>query len=100
MLAFTAAAIASAEKLLPQVPRLWLVCGGGRHNPVLMKALAKLLAGDVVSADDYRIDGDALEAQAMAFLGARLNAGLPTTFPGTTGVSKPVVGGKLFTPGT
>ena len=65
-----------------------------------MKALAKLLAGDVVSADDYRIDGDALEAQAMAFLGARLKAGLPTTFPGTTGVSQPVVGGKLFTPGT
>ncbi len=100
LLAFTAAAIASAEKLLPRVPRLWLVCGGGRHNPVLMKALAKLLAGDVVSADDYRIDGDALEAQAMAFLGARLKAGLSTTFPGTTGVSKPVVGGKLFTPGT
>lgn len=100
LLAFTAEAIAASEKLLPQVPKLWLVCGGGRHNPVLMKALSERLAGQVVSADEYRIDGDALEAQAMAFLGARLKASLPTTFPGTTGVSQPVVGGELFMPGT
>lgn len=99
LLAFTAEAIASSEKLLPRVPGLWLVCGGGRHNPVLMKSLSDRLAGQIVSADDYGIDGDALEAQAMAFLGARLKAGLPTTFPGTTGVSQPVVGGKLYAPG-
>ncbi|CTQ52477.1 Anhydro-N-acetylmuramic acid kinase [Roseibium album] len=98
LLAFTAETIAKAETLLPKKPKLWLVCGGGRLNPVLMRALDKLLAGDVVSADDYQIDGDALEAQAMAFLGARLKARLPTTFPQTTGVSKPVVGGKHFSP--
>jgi anhydro-N-acetylmuramic acid kinase len=98
LLAFTAETITKAEALLPKKPKLWLVCGGGRLNPVLMMALDKRLAGDVVSADDYQIDGDALEAQAMAFLGARLKAGLPTTFPDTTGVSKPVVGGKLFSP--
>ena len=98
LLAFTAGAIAKTEVLLPQAPELWLVCGGGRHNPVLMQSLADRLDGDVVSADDFRIDGDALEAQAMAFLGARLKAGLPTTFPDTTGARQPVVGGKLFTP--
>lgn len=98
LLAFTVEAIALAEKLLPKVPGLWLVCGGGRHNPVLMRSLNEKLAGEVVSADGYDIDGDALEAQAMAFLGARLKAGLPTTFPGTTGVKEPVVGGKLYMP--
>lgn len=98
LLAFTAEAIAMAEALLPACPKLWLVCGGGRHNPVLMKALNERLTGDVVSADDYRIDGDALEAQAMAFLGARLKAGVPTTFPETTGASQPVIGGVLYNP--
>ncbi|MET1413778.1 anhydro-N-acetylmuramic acid kinase [Roseibium sp. HPY-6] len=98
LLNFTAEAIAKAEALLPAVPRVWLVCGGGRRNPVLMKVLADRLSGEVVSADDYKIDGDALEAQAMAFLGARLKAGLPTTFPETTGAARPVTGGKVYLP--
>ncbi len=99
LLAFTTEAVAMAQSLLPAVPELWLVCGGGRHNSVLMKALRNRLAGDVVSADGFGIDGDALEAQAMAFLGARFKAGLPTTFPGTTGVKTPVKGGALYLPG-
>jgi len=98
LLAFTVRAIAGAEELLPKLPGLWLVCGGGRLNPVLMRALDACLSGQVVSADAYRIDGDALEAQAMAFLGARFKAGLPTTFPETTGANRPVVGGRLFLP--
>lgn len=100
LLAFTARAIALSEGLLPKKPGLWLVCGGGRHNPALMQALQDLLKGEVLSADDYKIDGDALEAQAMAFLGARLKAGLPTTFPQTTGAIAPTVGGRLFLPGS
>ncbi|PVB59423.1 anhydro-N-acetylmuramic acid kinase [Labrenzia sp. 011] len=99
LLAFTAGTIARAEELLPRHPGLWLVCGGGRLNPVLMGALADRLSGEVVSTDRFRIDGDALEAQAMAFLGARLKAGLPTTFPDTTGTSRPVTGGRLYAPG-
>lgn len=98
LLAFTAEAIARAEALLPGRPRLWLVCGGGRRNPVLMQFLRDRLSGEVVSADEFRIDGDALEAQAMAFLGARLKAGLPTTFPETTGTARPVSGGKVYVP--
>jgi len=40
-------------------------------------------------------DGDALEAQAFAFLAVRSLRGLPLSFPGTTGVPAPQVGGKL-----
>lgn len=99
LLAFTAEAIARAEQLLPACPKLWLVCGGGRLNPVLMQALEDRLSGQVGPVDDYQIDGDALEAQAMAFLGARHLAGLPATFPGTTGAAQPVIGGVLYRPG-
>jgi anhydro-N-acetylmuramic acid kinase len=99
LLAFTVRVISKAETLLPKRIKSWLVCGGGRRNPVLLRRLEEELSGDVVSADVYNIDGDALEAQAMAFLGARLLAGLPTTFPETTGASGPVIGGRLYQPG-
>ncbi len=98
LVAFTADAIAGAEKLCPKVPELWLVCGGGRLNETLMAALADRLQGKVVATEAYGLDGDALEAQCMAFLGARLKAGLPTSFPETTGAREPVVGGQLYHP--
>ncbi|MBO0345737.1 anhydro-N-acetylmuramic acid kinase [Roseibium sp. CAU 1637] len=94
---FTAAAIAQSETFCPAPPVAWLVCGGGRHNETLMKVLAEKMQGSVVPVEQHGFDGDALEAQAMAFLGARLLAGLPTSYPETTGAQRPVVGGRLFT---
>jgi anhydro-N-acetylmuramic acid kinase len=42
-------------------------------------------------------DGDALEAQAFAYLAVRSLAGLPLSLPSTTGVPEPTHGGCLFT---
>lgn len=98
LVALTAGSIGLSEKLLPKIPVLWIVCGGGRLNPTLMAALDAALAGDVRPSEDFGIDGNALEAQAMAFLGARFQAGLPTSFPRTTGAARPVCGGKLYLP--
>ena len=42
-------------------------------------------------------DGDALEAQCFGFLAARVAAGLPISFPGTTGVPRPT-GGRMTAP--
>jgi anhydro-N-acetylmuramic acid kinase len=39
-----------------------------------------------------------LEAQAFAFLAVRSLRGLPITFPGTTGVARPLTGGRLHRP--
>ena len=39
----TAAAVAAARRHFPAPAREWLVCGGGRHNPALMAALARRL---------------------------------------------------------
>jgi anhydro-N-acetylmuramic acid kinase len=41
-------------------------------------------------------DGDALEAQAFAYLAIRSLRGLPLSLPTTTGVPRPMQGGKLF----
>ena len=41
-------------------------------------------------------DGDALEAQAFAYLAVRSLRGLPLSLPTTTGVPHPMRGGRLF----
>jgi anhydro-N-acetylmuramic acid kinase len=64
-----------------------------------MRMLRRELAVDVVAADDIGWSGDGLEAQAFAFLAARHLAGLPITFPGTTGVAEGMRGGVLARPG-
>lgn len=38
---FAAASVAAARAHLPDAPRRWLLCGGGRKNPALVEALRK-----------------------------------------------------------
>ena len=90
--AFTAAAVARAP--LPEPPRRWIVSGGGRRNPVLMAALP----GPAEPAEALGWDGDALEAEAFAYLAARKLRNLPASFPGTTGCPAPMTAGRLFAP--
>ena len=96
--AFTAAAIARANEHLPKPPRQWIVCGGGRHNPVLMGELRARLAGRVKTAEDAGWRGDFLEAEAFAYLAVRSVRGLPLSLPSTTGVPYPMPGGRLHRP--
>lgn len=92
LVAFIAEAVARVP--LPQAPRQWLVCGGGRHNPSIMAALrARLGAVEPVEAAGW--DGDALEAQCFGFLAVRVQRGLALSFPGTTGVRRPLPGGRI-----
>ena len=92
----TAAAVAAARHHFPAPPREWLVCGGGRHNRALMAALARLLGVSVRPVESVGWSGDALEAQAFAYLAVRSAAGLPLSLPSTTGVPHPMPGGRLF----
>jgi hypothetical protein len=45
--------------------------------------------------EHYGLDGDMLEAQAFAYLGARVRNKLPTSGPSTTGAPVFVGGGEL-----
>jgi len=94
--AFTAAAVARALEHLPAAPARWIVCGGGRHNPVLMRMLAEQLAVPVEPVEAIGWDGDMIEAQAFAYLAVRSRRGLPISWPGTTGAPTPMQGGRLF----
>ena len=96
--AFTAATVALAATMLPTAPCRWLVCGGGRRNPTLMRVLAGRLTAPVEPVEAIGADGDAVEAQAFAYLAVRGLNGLPLSFPGTTGVPEPMPGGRLANP--
>jgi anhydro-N-acetylmuramic acid kinase len=92
----TAVAVAAATRHFPAQPRQWLVTGGGRHNPTLIEALRRCLEAAVRPVEDVGWNGDALEAQAFAYLAVRSLAGLPLSLPSTTGVPQPTCGGRLF----
>jgi anhydro-N-acetylmuramic acid kinase len=98
LVAFTAEAVRQGFELVGQTPRAVVVAGGGRHNPEIMKALAARLPAPVKSADDYGWRGDAIEAEAFAYLAARTARGLPISFPKTTGVPAPMTGGRIVQP--
>ncbi len=68
--------------------------GGGASNPTLMRMLsARLGSASVLRGSDLGWSGDAIEAQAFAYLAVRSLKGLPLTYPGTTGISEPLSGG-------
>jgi anhydro-N-acetylmuramic acid kinase len=96
--AFCAASVARALHWLPHRPSAILVCGGGRKNPVLMEMLARQTGIACKAVEDVGWRGDALEAEAFAFLAVRHMQGLPTSWPQTTGVLAPVCGGALIRP--
>ncbi len=93
-----AEAVKLAFETADPTPREVIVCGGGRHNPEIMKALAARLPVTVRPAEEVGWRGDALEAEAFAFLAARTYRGLPITFPSTTGVTRAMIGGRLAQP--
>ena len=63
-----------------------------------MAALRARLGAPVEPVEAVGWDGDALEAQCFGFLAVRAAAGLPISFPKTTGAPRPMTGGKIVTP--
>ncbi len=93
--AFTVESVVMAQRHLPTPPLRWLVAGGGRHNPVIMRGLVARLGAPVEPVEVLGWQGDALEAQAFGYLAVRHLRGLPLSFPKTTGVRQPTMGGVL-----
>ena len=96
--AYVAATVSRAVELLPRAPASWIVAGGGARNRTLLKMLRERLHASVQVAEAVAWSSDALEAQAFGFLAVRAVKGLPLTFPSTTGVPAPLIGGVLAVP--
>ena len=99
---FTVQSISNAIDRLPEVPKTIFIAGGGRKNNCLMSMFRRRF-GPALHDGNFA-DGNpmfsscTLEAELMAFLAARHQAGLPTSFPETTGCCRPVCGGELVEP--
>jgi anhydro-N-acetylmuramic acid kinase len=95
----TARAIAIAANLVPEPPRTFVLCGGGRRNRAIVAELRSLVGPRAVAlAEDAGVDGDTMEAEAWAYLAVRALNGLPITWPATTGVAEPCTGGAVAYP--
>ena len=92
---FTAQIIISALKKKKLYNHKIILCGGGRKNSFLVEKLKKEIK-QIKLIDEYNVDGDFVESQAFAFMGIRSYLKLPISFPSTTGVKKPCIGGEII----
>lgn len=96
---FTARTIADACDTCGSNYREVIVCGGGAHNPQLMRRLTALLAPRAVTTStQHGIDVDWVEAAAFAWLAMRRINGLPGNIPGVTGARCPAILGGIYAP--
>jgi anhydro-N-acetylmuramic acid kinase len=97
LLRFTARTIADdLRSELPTCARV-LVCGGGVHNPVLLRELSAALPGMVVeSTGEHGMDPDFVEAMAFAWLAREFLARRPGNLAAVTGARGPRVLGALY----
>ena len=91
--AISVAAIKLAVEDIKDKPNEILICGGGRHNKYMMDMLSKSLDIRVYAVEHKGFNGDAIEAQAFAYMALRHQKNLPISFPKTTGVAMPLQGG-------
>ena len=91
---FMVESVVAAQSHFPKPPEAWFVCGGGRHNPTIMRRLRKRMPVLVDPVEVLGWRGDALEAEAFAFLAARSERGLPLSLPSTTGCNEATAGGR------
>ena len=102
---FTAMTIVDGLTLVAnkiQLPKRWVLCGGGWKNSVICNVfedeLCTLLGDEIIvqTADDAGWSSQAMEAQIFAYLAVRSLQGKPLSLPNTTGVSKPLTGGTFY----
>ena len=77
-------------------PNLILVSGGGRKNQYIFDNISKKFQNSVKLIDDFNFNGDFVESQAFAYLAIRSYLKKTITFPSTTGVKEPCLGGLIY----
>jgi anhydro-N-acetylmuramic acid kinase len=97
LLELTAASIANALQAQQPGTRRLLACGGGVHNPVLLRRIAARLPGmQVESTAAHGVDPDFVEAMGFAWLARETLAGRPGNLPEVTGARGSRILGALY----
>ena len=93
---FTIQSIFNSLKFLPKEIKSVFISGGGYHNKYLYSKLIERFKNKIINNNLCDIDIDFIESELIAFIATRSFYKLPITFPTTTGVSKPITGGKII----
>ena len=88
--------ISESNTNLEDYPTQVLICGGGRKNNFIFNNLKSNINCPFNKIDDFNFNGDFIESQAFAYLAIRSFLKKNLTYPSTTGVKAPCLGGKLF----
>ena len=91
----TARSICIALNSFKKKPNLVLISGGGRKNKYIIENIKKKFTDSVKLIDEFDFNGDFIESQAFAYLAIRSYLKKFITFPSTTGVRKPCLGGSV-----
>jgi anhydro-N-acetylmuramic acid kinase len=102
--AFTADTIVNGLKYFAgDIPPIWILAGGGWHNPVITRELIARLTKlspnvKVLTAEEANWSSSALESQTFAYLAARSLQKLHISLPSTTRVPQALTGGDIYLP--
>ncbi len=95
--AFTVAGIKASADHFPSAVSHWIICGGGRNNSEIMRGLNDSDL-NAVPIENFDLNGDMTEAEGFAYLAYRVLKKQPISYPMTTCVEKPNIGGKIYKP--
>jgi anhydro-N-acetylmuramic acid kinase len=97
LLELTAASIANALQAQQPGTRRLLACGGGVHNPVLLRRIGARLPGmQLESTAAHGVDPDFVEAMGFAWLARETLAGRPGNLPEVTGARGSRILGAMY----
>lgn len=96
LLRLTARTVANAIDAAGADVRELYVCGGGAHNPGLMRELAYCLQRPVHPTDALGVPAQQVEALAFAWLAQAFLARRPAGLPSVTGARGPRILGALY----
>lgn len=95
LLEFSLYSIIMGINILPSKPKKIILMGGGQHNYTLYNRIKVNFDCEVLKSNEIFIPGDFIEAELIAYLSARRLNLLPATYPSTTGVKFPCIGGVI-----
>lgn len=99
LLKLTVTTIGLAIKKYADKTNELIVCGGGVHNPLLIKSLQCELAGiEINSTNKYGLDPDCIEAVAFAWLAKCRMDETASSLPSVTGATSAQILGAIYSP--
>ena len=104
LIIFTAQTIIASFKAQNIIPCTLILAGGGWNNPVLVAELKRRWQQEISSStiflfsNDLGFNSQYVESQAFGYMAVRRIKSLPISFPTTTGVIAPTIGGDIFNP--